>query len=149
MNAIVRGGQPRRLPPPRGLIGSDLPRARARRRPNISRPALRVAHTSSATTATRQTSGNAIASIDNPVALTVSTVLTTGFPSPPVARPVFARTTAALPLVRPAMPPPAMIATGHITAGGTSDITAALAITPAASVAGLASTSSAWSTPGM
>ena len=40
------------------------------------------------------------------------------------------------------MPPPAMIAMGHITAGGTSAITEALAMTPAATSAGLASTSS-------
>jgi hypothetical protein len=77
-------------------------------------------------------------------ALTVSTALTTGAGTAS-ARPVRARPL--LPFVSPAMPPPAMIATGHITAGGTSAITAALAITPAAAPPG--SRRHAWSTPGM
>ncbi len=56
---------------------------------------------------------------------------------------------AELPLVRPAIPLPPMIATGQRMLGGRSVITAALATAPATSVAGLAMTSSAWSTPGM
>jgi hypothetical protein len=51
-------------------------------------------------------------------------------------------------LVRPAMPPPPMIATGQSTLGGRSVMTAALAMTPARSAAGPAMKSSAWSTPG-
>ena len=77
-----------------------------------------------------------------PVAPTVSTVATTGLASPAVMTPDLARSSAVLPLVRPATPPPAMIASGHITAGGMSAITEALATTPAPTAAGPATTSS-------
>jgi len=78
----------------------------------------------------------------------VSPVLTTGLPNPPVATLLWARSSAMPPLASPAMPPPAMMA-GHRTPGGMSAITEALTMMPAAIAAGVASTSSRWSTPGM
>ena len=137
---------------------SALPQARAQhaaggaepeRRPRTSRPARRRAQATKSAVAASATSGSAIASRESAVAPAVSRPESAGFAIPPVASPVFARTTAALPLVSPATPPPAMIATGHITAGGTSTITAALVTAPATTVAGPASRSSAWSTPGI
>ena len=86
--------------------------------------------------ATSAMNGSAIAKSDKPVAPIVSAVATTGLPSPPVMTPDFARSSAELPLVRPAIPPPPMIATGQTTLGGRSVITAALATAPATRVGG-------------
>src|SRR5690606_22419225 len=97
----------------------------------MCRPTLRAAQMSRARIAASATSGSNSARIESRIEPVVSTVLTMGLPKPAVATPVFARTTAVLPFVAPAMPPPAMIAIGHIKAGFTSVMTDALAMTPA------------------
>jgi len=71
----------------------------------------------------------------------VSPVETIGLPRPPVSSPDLTRTSALITFVRPAIPPPATIATGHLICGGMSTMTDALAITPAAIANGPARTS--------
>src|SRR5262249_21867671 len=78
-----------------------------------------------------------------------SKVARTRLPIPPVKTVELALSVAVTPCVRPATPPPAMMAAVHFTIGGKSVMTAADTIVPATNAAGVARASSKLSIPGM
>ena len=72
----------------------------------------------------------------------------TGLATPPVSAVDLSRNSTDVPWMSPAAPPPPMIATAHLRAGGRSVTTDAAATTPASIAAGVATVSRAWSSQG-
>ena len=81
--------------------------------------------------------GTKIASAVMEAAPTVSPVATTGLANPPVVRVAFTRAATESSYTNPAAPPPPTIATTHVTSGGRSVTTAALARMPAPTAVGV------------
>ena len=78
-----------------------------------------------------------------------SIVANSGFPKPPVLAVENPLATTVVPCTRPAVPPPAMIASVHSINGLIPDTIEAVMIVPAITAAGVEIVSSKWSTHGM
>lgn len=93
--------------------------------------------------------GNIRARIDNSVEKTASRVENTGFAKPMVVVVEAARAVAVVPAMRPAVPPPPMIAKAQETQGSKSPSVTKNRIVPATVARGTAMVSSALSNQGM
>jgi hypothetical protein len=92
--------------------------------------------------------GAAIARIDTPVAPPASAVDTAGFASPPVVAVDVSRVALVKSWIVPAIPPPATIASDHLSQGLMSTTEDAVRTVPATDAAGAAIASSALSSKG-